>query len=119
MVLFRKRRYMFIAPLELSPWCVSGNPYGEIGTIAPYGYLAKEFQIQVRVRVLVRVILFPVLVHVLALVLVHVLVRVLVRIRVQVNLKYGAINIYFLHGNYVADSQGSYKMARKIKGPPS
>jgi hypothetical protein len=106
---------MFIAPLELSPWCVSGNPYGVIGTIAPYGYLAKEFQIQVRVRVLVRVILFPVLVHVLAIVL----VRVLVRVRVQVNLKYGAINIYFLHGNYVADSQGSYKVARKIKGPPS
>jgi hypothetical protein len=32
--------------------------------------------------------------------------------------KYGAMNIYGRHGNYIVDSQGTYEVARKLKGPP-
>jgi hypothetical protein len=31
--------------------------------------------------------------------------------------KYGAMNIYGRHGNYIVDFQGSYEVARKLKGP--
>jgi hypothetical protein len=31
--------------------------------------------------------------------------------------KYGAMNIYVRHGNYIVDSQGLYEVARKLKGP--
>jgi hypothetical protein len=51
--------------------------------------------------------------------LVHFLAHVLVRVRVHVNIKYGAMNIYVLHGNPVVDSQRTYKVARKLKGPPT
>ncbi len=67
-------------------------------------------------------VLVHVLVHVLVDVLVHVLVNVLVcdivyfLVRVRVNIKYGAFNIYFLHGKYIVDSQGLYEVAWKLKG---
>jgi hypothetical protein len=31
--------------------------------------------------------------------------------------KYGAMNIYGRHGNYLVDFQGYYKVAGKLKGP--
>jgi hypothetical protein len=30
--------------------------------------------------------------------------------------KYGAMNIYDRHGNYIVNSQGSYEVARNLKG---
>jgi hypothetical protein len=66
---------------------------------------------------------FSVLVHVLVCVLVHVLflvcVHILVCVRVRVNIKYGAMNVYVLHCNYIVDSQGSVEVAQKLKGPPT
>ncbi len=56
---------------------------GSIGDLAPYIYLTKIFQFQVRDLVRVLVLVF---VLALVLVLVHVLVRKLVRFRVRVKL---------------------------------
>jgi hypothetical protein len=44
-------------------------------------------------------------------------VSVSMAVSVPYQFKYGAMNIYGRHGNYIADSQGSYEVARKIKGP--
>ncbi len=46
-------------------------------------------------------------------VLVHVLVRALVRVRF--NIKYGTMNIYVLHGNYVVDSKDRTRWRRNLK----
>jgi hypothetical protein len=85
--LTRKRRYKFLAPLELAPWCNTGNPYGAIGDLALYVYLTKvfhfQFQFQFQVHVIVRDL---VLVLVLVLVFASVLVRILVRVRVKLNM---------------------------------
>jgi hypothetical protein len=36
---------------------------------------------------------------------------------VLLQFKYGAMNIYGRYGNYTVDSQGSYVVAGKFKGP--
>ncbi len=81
------------------------------------GYLqiAKGTTVQRRMDILKKnsksksVSMFPVLV----------LVHVFVCVRVHVNIKFGAMNIYVLHGHNVVDSQGSKEVARKLKGPPT
>ncbi len=62
--------------------------------------------------------------HVHVCVCVHVHVRVL-SVSVSVSMSifvlfqfiYGTMNIYGQHSNYIVDSQGSYEVARKLKGP--
>ncbi len=49
-VLIGNWRYKLIALLELVPWCVTGNRYGAIATIAAYGNPAKIFQFRFRVH---------------------------------------------------------------------
>ncbi len=82
-VLIRKQHYKFSAQLELAPWCVIGNSYGVIGTLALYVYLTKVFQFQFKFKFPVRV---SVSVRVLVLVLVRILVCVLVRFLVKLNM---------------------------------
>ncbi len=45
-----------LALLELAPLCITGNPYGVIGTTATYVYLTKVFQFQFQVCVGVGVL---------------------------------------------------------------
>jgi hypothetical protein len=86
-------------------------------------YLAKVCQFHVHVRVRGHV-------HVRVRGYVHVHVRVLsvslsVSMKVSVSIsisvlflfKYGAMNVYGRHGNYSVNFQGSYEVARKLKGP--
>ncbi len=129
--LIKKQRYEFLAPLELTLWWVTGNPYGAKGDLALYVYLTKEFQFQISVLAHVLV-LFLVLVRILVLllflvrilvllhvfVLVCVLVRIFVRVlvRVLVKIKYGAMNVSVRHGSYIVDCQRSYEVAQKLKG---
>jgi hypothetical protein len=80
-------------------------------------YLAKVRQLNVYVRVR-----GPVYVHVLSVsvsvsMAVSTSVSVSMSISVLFQFKYGAMNIYGRDGNYFADSQGSYKVAWKLKGP--
>jgi hypothetical protein len=44
-------------------------------------------------------------------------ISVSMSVSVDYKFKYGAMNIYGRHGNYIADSKGSYEVARKLKGP--
>jgi hypothetical protein len=112
-VLIRKRRYKFIAPLELATWCVR---YRATYSAVWISYKKFQFQCHVYVHFHVRVC---VNVRVCARVLVDVLVYVLVRVLVRVNINYGGMNIYVRHGSYVVSSQGSYEVACKLKGPPT
>jgi hypothetical protein len=102
--------------LELEPCCVSENPYSAVGTAVPYRYLTNEFQFQIQACVRVCVLVY---VHVLCPCPCSCPVRVLVCVRDYVNIKFGAKNIYVLHGNYIVDFQRLYKVARKLKGPPT
>jgi hypothetical protein len=45
-------------------------------------------------------------------------VSISMSISVLFQFKCGAMNIYGRHGNYIVDSQGTYEVARKLKGPP-
>jgi hypothetical protein len=45
-------------------------------------------------------------------------ISVSMSVSVLYQFKDGAMNIYDRHGNYIDDSQGSYEVARKLKGPP-
>ncbi len=44
-------------------------------------------------------------------------VSVYMSVSVDYQFTYGAKDIYGRHGNYIADSKGSYKVAQKLKGP--
>ncbi len=72
-------------------------------------YLAnvRQFHVHVRVRGHVHV-------HVLS---VSISVSVSMSVSVLFQFKYGAMDIYGRHGNYIVDFQGSYEVARKHKGP--
>jgi hypothetical protein len=45
--------------------------------------------------------------------------HVFVDVSVHVNLNSDAMNIYVRYGNFIVNSQGSYDVARKLKGPLS
>jgi hypothetical protein len=77
----------------------------QYGQLRHLKYLAKvrKFQVHVHVRGHVHV-------HVLS-------VSISMSVSVDYQFKYGAMNIYGRHGNYIADSKGSYEVARKLKGP--
>ncbi len=76
-------------------------------------YLAKvpKFHVHVHVYVHIYVRLLSVSVPVSMSVSVSIIISVLFQF------KYGAMNIYGRHGKYIVDSQGSYKVAGKLKGP--
>jgi hypothetical protein len=82
-------------------------------------YLAKvrHFHVHVRVRGHVHVRVLSVSVSVSMSVSMSVSVSMSISISVLFQFKYGAMNIYGQHGNYIVDSQGSYEVARKPKGP--
>jgi hypothetical protein len=44
-------------------------------------------------------------------------VSVSMSISMLFQLKYGAMNIYGRHANYIVESQGSYEVVGKLKGP--
>ncbi len=44
-------------------------------------------------------------------------VSISMSVSVLFQFKYGAMNINGGHGNYIDDFQGSYEVARKLKGP--
>jgi hypothetical protein len=44
-------------------------------------------------------------------------ISVSISISMLFQFKYGAMNIYGRHGNYIVDSQWSYEVAGKLKGP--
>jgi hypothetical protein len=70
-VFIGQRHCKCTAPLELSPWYVTYNPYGTIGTITPYGFHVRVCTldpVRVSVRAPVRVF-----VHISIRVPVHVL----------------------------------------------
>jgi hypothetical protein len=76
-------------------------------------YLAKVRQFHVHLHVCGHV-------HVCVLsvsVSISMSVSVSMSIYVLFQFKCGAMNIYGRHGNYIVDSQGSYEVARKFKGP--
>jgi hypothetical protein len=81
--------------------------------------LAKvhQFHVRVRVRGHVHVRVLSVSISISMSVSVSISVSVSMSISVLFQFKYGAMNIYDRHGNYIVDSQGSYEMARKLKGP--
>ncbi len=114
-IFIRKWRYKFIPLLQLVPWCVSGSPFGAIGTIALYlqkisisNSAFKSVSMSVSVSLTLSLSL-PFSVS----------LSLSVSLSVSVLHTYGAMNIYVRHGNYVVDSQGSYEVMRKIKRPPS
>ncbi len=125
-VLIRKQCYKCIAPLNLRHGSVSGKPYGYRNYSAVWIFYKRIPILNQRqcpcpcpcpCSMSLSMSVFYVLVHVLVHVLFHVLVLVLVRAHVRVNIKYGTMNIYVLHGNYIVDSQKSYEVAQKLKGP--
>ncbi len=115
--LTRKRRYKFLAPLELAPWCNTGNPYGAIGDLALCVYLTKvfHFQFQFQVHLLVSPSPWPCSCPCPCPCLCQCPCPYPCPCLCQI--KYGAMNVSVRHGNYIANSQGSYEVAQKLKGP--
>jgi hypothetical protein len=78
-------------------------------------YLAKVHQFHVHVRIHghfhVRVLSVSVSVSI------SMSVSVSMSVSMLFQFKYGAMNIYGRHGNYIVDFQGSYEVAWKLKGP--
>ncbi len=102
--------------MEIVLWYFRGIPYGAIGTIAPYEmYLAKvrQFHVDVSFRGHVHFRVLSVSVSVSM----SVYVSVSMSISMLFQFKYGAMNIYGWHGSYIVDSQGSYEVVGKHKGP--
>jgi hypothetical protein len=88
-------------------------------------YLAKvrQFHVHVCVRDHVHVRILSVSISVSMSVSVSLSVSVSMSFSVSMSIsvlfqfKYGAMNIYGGHCNYIVNSQGSYEVARKLKGP--
>jgi hypothetical protein len=78
-------------------------------------YLAnvRQFHVHVRVRGHVHVRVLSVSVSVS----VSMPVSIFMSVSVLLKFKYGAMNIYGRHGNFIVDFQGSYEVAQKLKGP--
>jgi hypothetical protein len=78
-------------------------------------YLAKVHQFYVHVRIHghfhVRVLSVSVSVSI------SMSVSVSMSVSMLFQFKYGAMNIYGRHGNYIVDFQGSYEVVWKLKGP--
>ncbi len=86
-------------------------------------YLANFCQFYVRVsghvhiRVLSVSVSVPMSVSVSMSFSVSMSVSISMSVSVLFQFKYGAMNIYGRQGNYIFDFQGSYEVARKLKGP--
>jgi hypothetical protein len=78
---------------------------------------ARQFHVHVRFRGHVHFRVLSVSVPVSMSVSVSMFVSVSMSISMLIQFKYGAMNIYGRHGNYIVDSQGSYEVAGKLKGP--
>jgi hypothetical protein len=92
-----------------------------LGQLRRMKYLAKACQFHVHVRfrghVHFRVLSVSVSVSMSVSVSVSMFISISMSISMLFQFKYGAMNIYGLHGDYIVDSQGSYKVAGKLKGP--
>jgi hypothetical protein len=90
-----------------------------MGQLRHMKYLAKvrQFHDHVHVRGHVHVLVLSVSVSVSMPVSISMSVSVSMSILVLLLFKYGAMNIYGRHSDYIVDSQGSYEVARKLKGP--
>jgi hypothetical protein len=71
----------------------------------------RQFHVHVRVRGHVHVQVLSVSVSV------SMSVSISMSISVLFQFKYGGMNINGGHGNYIVEFQGSYEVARKLKGP--
>jgi hypothetical protein len=89
------------------------------GQLRRMKYLAKVRQFHVHVRFRGHVHVRVLLVSVSASMSISVSMSVSVSISMSVlfPFKYGAMNIYGRQGNYIDNFQGSYEVARKLKGP--
>ncbi len=80
-------------------------------------YLTNARQFHVHVRVGGHVPVHILSVSVSASISVSMSVSISMSIAVLFQFKYDAMNINGRHGNYIVDFQGSYEVARKLKGP--
>ncbi len=71
----------------------------------------RQFNVHVHIRGHVHVRVLSVSVSV------SMSVSISMSVYVLFQFKYGAMNINGGHGNYIVDFQGSYEVARKLKGP--
>ncbi len=90
-----------------------------LGQLRHMKYLAKvcQFHVHVRFRGHIHFLVLSVYVYVSMSVSISMFVSVSMSISMLIKFKYGAMNIYGRHSNYIVDSQGSYEMAGKPKGP--
>ncbi len=122
MVLIRKWRYKVIALLELAPWCVTGNPYDTIVTLAAYGKqkcsnsMSTSLSMSLSMSVSMSLSM-SVSISVSVGVSVPCLFPCPVSVNESVSIKYGATNIFLWRGNYSVNFQGPYEVAQKLKGP--
>jgi hypothetical protein len=113
-VLIWKRCYKFIAPLELAPR-VSEVIHMALQGLMRCMDILQKYSNYKSLYVSVSLSVFLALSVSLS-VLVCVLLRVPVCVRIR-QFKYGTMNIYVRHGNYIVDSQVSYEVAQKLEGP--